>query len=362
VSFTDHLTEGGGDGPFKVSQYLHRKEIDFVPNPSYYGPKPQLQRVVFPFYQGAGTTFRAYQAGQVDFSSVPSADLSLAKALPNGQFHQVAQLVIVYDAMNYLVKPFDNLKIRQAFELAINKTLLARDIWKGSVIPTNHIVPQGMPGYNSKLLGPAGVNGTSGDPTKARALFQAGLQEEGLTPASFPPVRLTYSSRSADTANEVVTLQQMWQTVLGVSVILDLVEVQRLLTEIAAATNNPQGLQFWRIDWGADYPDPQDWTSLQFCKGCPNNNMNYGQNRTSDALIQQQVQEHLGQADTLPNGPVRYQAYNSAEQQLVNDVAWLPLYQTTYPFVLKPYVQGINFNAASLIPPNDWGNIYISVH
>jgi oligopeptide transport system substrate-binding protein len=362
VSFTDHLTEGGGDGPFKVSQYLHRKEIDFVPNPYYYGPKPQLQRVVFPFYQGAGTTFRAYQAGQVDFSSVPSADLSLAKALPNGQFHQVAQLVIVYDAMNYLVKPFDNLKIRQAFELAINKTLLARDIWKGSVIPTNHIVPQGMPGYNSKLLGPAGVSGTSGDPAKARALFQAGLQEEGLTPANFPPVRLTYSSRSSDTANEVVTLQQMWQTVLGVSVILDLVEVQRLLTEIAAATNNPHGLQFWRIDWGADYPDPQDWTSLQFCKGCPNNNMNYGQNSTSDALIQQQVQQQLRQADTLPNGPARYQAYNSAEQQLVNDVAWLPLSQTTYPFVLKPYVQGVAFNAASQIPPNDWGKIYISAH
>ena len=52
----------------------------------------------------------------------------------------------------------------------------------------------------------------------------------------------------------------------------------------------------------------------------------------------------------------------SAEQQLVNDVAWLPLYQTTYPFVLKPYVQGVVFNAQSLIPPNDWGNIYISVH
>src|SRR5439155_6476836 len=107
---------------------------------------------------------------------------------------------------------------------------------------------------------------------------------------------LTYSSRSSDANNEVVTLQQMWQRVLGVSVILDLVDVNTLLTEIAAATNNPRGLQFWRINWGADYPDPQNWTTLQFCKGCPNNNMNYGQNRTSDALIQQQVQEQLVQA------------------------------------------------------------------
>src|SRR5438128_2494257 len=110
VSFTDHLTEGGGDGPFKVSRYIHGKEIVFVPNPYYYGPKPQLRQVVFPFYRGADVAFRAYQAGQVDFSGVPTAELSMAKALPNGQFHQVSQLVILYYAMNYLVKPFDNIK------------------------------------------------------------------------------------------------------------------------------------------------------------------------------------------------------------------------------------------------------------
>src|SRR5579863_7470032 len=37
--FTDHLTEGGGDGPFKVEEYTHSKQIVFVPNPLYYGPK-----------------------------------------------------------------------------------------------------------------------------------------------------------------------------------------------------------------------------------------------------------------------------------------------------------------------------------
>src|SRR5437762_2915348 len=50
-AFTDHLTEGGTTGPFKISQYIHGQEIDFVPNPNYYGTPPQLRKVVFPIYQ-----------------------------------------------------------------------------------------------------------------------------------------------------------------------------------------------------------------------------------------------------------------------------------------------------------------------
>jgi len=44
-----------------------------------------------------------------------------------------------------------------------------------------------------------------------------------------------------------------------------------------------------------------------------------------------------------------------AEQQLVNDVAWLPMEQVAVSQVLKPYVKGMVFNPQLLIPPNDWG-------
>jgi len=121
-------------------------------------------------------------------------------------------------------------------------------------------------------------------------------------------------------------------------------------------------LQFWNIGWIADYPDPQDWTTLQFDKGVPNNNMNYGQNNTSDAAQQQATQRLLEQADINPDQTARLAQYNQAEQQLVNDVAWLPMYQVTNTFVLKPYVKGVVFNPQGLTPPNDWGNIYIAAH
>ncbi|HEY6411899.1 MAG TPA: ABC transporter substrate-binding protein, partial [Ktedonobacteraceae bacterium] len=363
ADFTDHLNEGGGDGPFKVQTYTHGTNIVLVPNPNYYGAKPQLTKLIYPFYKQVDTNFKAYQAGQTDYSSVPSADLATAKALPNNQYSLVPQLWINYYTMNYLVKPFDNIHIRQAFALAIDKDLIAKSVWKDRYIPSNHIVPQGMPGYNPNLTGPDGVASTKGDPTKAKALFQIGLTEEGYTSvAQVPPIKLTYASGSQDSDNEVTALIQMWQTTLGINVKANPEDFNKLLTDIPAATNNPKGLQFWGITWIADYPDPQDWTTLQFDKGVPNNNMNYGQNNTSDAAAQQQVQQALEAADVNPDQTARLQAYMQAEQQLVNHVAWLPTEQVAISQVLKPYVKGVVFNPQLLIPPDDWGNIYIQAH
>ncbi len=77
--------------------------------------------------------------------------------------------------MNYLARPFDNIHIRQAFALAIDKTAIANTVWKGTVLPTNHIVPQGMPGYNPNLSGPDGTQKLNGDPAKALDLLNQGI-------------------------------------------------------------------------------------------------------------------------------------------------------------------------------------------
>jgi oligopeptide transport system substrate-binding protein len=363
TGWLNHLTVGGGDGPFKVLRYLHGQEIDFVPNPNYYGPHPQLAEVKFPFYKLSDTVYRAYQAGQVDESSIPSSDVGQARTLSNGQFHQVPQLWINYYTMNYLVKPFDNIHIRQAFALAINKDEIVKAVWKSLYLATNHIVPQGMPGYDPGLTGPDGTQNTSGNPTKAKQLLQQGLREEGWTSVSqMPPISVTYPSGSTDSDNEVTAMIQMWQSALGVSVKANPIDFNALLNDLSAATNNPHGMQMWGLGWIAAYPDPQDFLSVQFGKGEPNNNCNYGQNSSADAAQQQAAQQLLNQADANPNQNMRMQQYNQVEQQLVNDVAWLPMEQVTNTFVLKPYVKGMVFNAQDIFPPNDWGNIYIAAH
>jgi oligopeptide transport system substrate-binding protein len=154
----------------------------------------------------------------------------------------------------------------------------------------------------------------------------------------------------------------MWKTALGVNVTASEIDFNTLRSKINTALNNSKGLMMWRIGWIADYPDPQDWLTLQFDKNVPNNQVNYGQNNSSDAAQQQATQKLMEQADANMDATSRMQQYNQAEQQLVNDVAWLPLYQVETSYVLKPCVVGVVDNAQGLVPPDDWGNIYISTN
>src|SRR6266516_5770391 len=362
TKWTDHLADNGGQGsavPFVVTNYNHTRGIDLAPNPNFYGQKPQLTTLSYRFYKSSKSQYEVYQAGQLDETLIPSADYDQAKT--SKEFSKTPLLAIDYYAMNYLAKPFDNIKIRQAFSLAINKDLLMQAIFKGRYIPTCHIVPQGMPGYNPNLQCPGGVT-TAGDVTKAKQLFNQGMQEAGYTLATFPTVTITYPNGSADRDNQITTVRQMWKTALGIDVKAQAIDFNQLVTDLNSTIKNSKGLQMWAIGWIADYPDPQDWTTLQFDKGSPNNYFNYGQNNSSDAAQQQQVQQHLEQADVTTNQAQRLQMYMQAEQQLVNDVAWLSIDQESTSRLVKSFVIGRVFNAQGLVPPDDWASVYIVAH
>ncbi len=355
--FTDHLAEGGGTGPFTLLQNIPGQQIDVAPNKNYYNPKPQLQHIRIAFYQQASDAYSAYQHGTIDTTGVPQT--TYANDKKRKDFYQIPQLWINYYTMNYLTKPFDNIHIRQAFALAIDKTTIANSVWKGTVLPTNHIVPRGMPGYSDALMGPDGTQSVTGNAKKAQALFQQGLQEEQWSSASqVPPVTLTYAKDVANAAQEVTAMIAMWQKVLGLTVIADAVDYNTLLDKVTATTNNATGLQLWGLAWVAEYPDPQDWLSLQFASGVPNNNMNYGQNTSTTAAQQQATQKLLDDADSNTQQDARLHIYQQAEQQLVNDVAWLPMEQVTNTFLRSPLIVGMVDNAQGIIPPDDWANIY----
>ena len=362
-TWTDHLADNGGqggDGPFKVQEYTHNKQIVFVPNPDYYGPKPQLQKVVYPFYKTQDTGYPAYLVDQLDQTPIPTADLATART--RADYHNAPFLAINYYTMNYLQKPFDVTACRQAFALAINKDLIVKTVWKNSFIATNHIVPQGQYGYDPTLKGPDGTTSTAGNPTMAKQLEQQCDTAQGYaSAANFPPITLTYSSAGAqDVRNEVAAMQQMWQSVLGISVKTNDIDINKLFADEGLGSANP--LQFYTGPaWLADYPDPQDWTTLQFDKGQAQNGMSFGQNKGPDATAQQAVQAEMEAADLLTGDPnARLAAYNKIEQELVNFVAWFPMEQQEQNFLIKPCVQGLVLNAFGIIPPDDWNKIYIS--
>ena len=372
LKWTDHLGDNGGqggDGPFKVKSYSHTTGIIFVPNTNYYGKQQTLQEVDFDFYKTAETAYAAYEANQVDLAGVPPTDLAVAKTKTK-EYTLTNELIIDYLAMNYLYKPFDNIHIRQAIELAINKDVILTAVYHGSRSPTCHIVPQGQPGYDTSLKCPDGAP-TSGNATMAKQLFQQGLQEAGYASASsLPPIKITIQSDTPALANEITAIRQQLQTVLGITLQTQVMDFSALLTaESNTLCTKPdyhsclnQGLQMWTAAWLADYPDPQDWLTLQFDKAAPNNEWNYGQNGSTDAAQQVATQQLMEQADGTVDQNTRLPMYNQAEQQLINDVAWLPMDQRGVPRILKTYVIGRTFNALAIVPPDDWANIYIAAH
>ncbi|GCE13078.1 peptide ABC transporter substrate-binding protein [Tengunoibacter tsumagoiensis] len=356
TAWTDHLQEGGGNGPFKVQSYNHTTGLILVPNEHYYGKMPQLKRLEMPFSGDLDTTYKAYLSKQYDYTTLTAAQVPNSKN--RNDFHENPTLVTRYLSLNYLAKPFDNIKVRQALALALKKELITKNVLQDSVQATNHMIPEGMYGASKNLTGPAGVTSVNGDAAKAKQLLAEGLKEEGLS--SFPDVTFTYYTGNSSIKKITDAVLSQWQAVLGITMKTNAIDFDALIQAEGATTGHADPLQVWISAWQADYPDPQDWLSIYFEKGASYNNNNYGQNNSTSAAAQQAVQAKLVAADKETDVTKRAQLYNEAEQQLVNDVAWIPLYQSVNHTLINPKVQGYVDNALLIIPPDDWSKVYIA--
>ena len=350
-TWTDHLEEGAGAGIFKVGSYNHTQGLVLVPNPRYYGAKARLQKLEFLPSSNPDTVYKEYLAGQLDYAPIPLADLANARSRQD--YHHAAILNVDFLEMNFLAKPFDNVHIRQAFALAINKDILASTVLHGAYTPTNHLLPQGMAGYNQHLTGPDGVSSTAGDKTKAQQLLQQGLREEGYSSVSaLPAITFTFPNLGQDLQNMAEALVQQWQSILGITVQLKLQDQASFVSRDLPATLGHAGpLQIWFL--GYTYlADPFFWLNTFFGTGGSLNDENYGQ--TSE---QKAVQQELAVAATNSNPQQRTQQYNDAEQKIVNDVGWIPLVQEGLDTLINPKVQNLAANG----PTKTWSDVYISL-
>lgn len=349
-SWTDHLEEGAGAGIFKVASYSHSQGMVLVPNAHYYGAKARLQKLEFLPSSNPTTLYNEYLVGQVDYAEIPLTNLANARSRKD--YHHASTLNIDFLVPNFLAKPFDNVHIRQAFALAIDKDILASNVLHGAYTPTNHLLPQGMPGYNQNITEPDGVSSTAGDKTKAQQLLQQGLQEEGYSSVSaLPAISFTFPNFGQDFQNVAEAIVQQWQTVLGVTVQLKVEAETNFLSRDLPATQGHAGpMQIWFL--GYSYlADPFFWLNSFFSTGGSLNDGNYGQ-----TPAQQAVQQELAMAATNTNPQQRTHQYNDAEQKIVNDVGWIPLVQAGLDVLINPKVHNLEANG----PTRFWSDVYIS--
>lgn len=349
-TWTADLAKGlngqGGSGPYYVSSWDHKGSLVLKANPSF-RQQPYIQTINISIASDASTAYSAYQTGKSDIGYPPAAQL--AQAAKQSDYHQSGVLWINYVGLNWKMAPFDDVRARQAFALALNKDQLNASVLHGAQTPTNHLVPEGMPGFNAALKGPAGVSSTQGDSAKAKALWQQYVADKcGGQASSCAGVTLTYSSGSPTAAALATAMQQMWQSNLGVNVSLQAQDFNTLLGQLA--TSN---VQMWNIGWTAYYPDPQDWLSLQFLPGAQ---YNFGNVNIKDANTL------LMAADTNLNQAQRLQQYQQAEQLLVDQVAWIPYNQVTDHWQIRSWIHGYNQTAQGQPSLDQWLNMYVANH
>ena len=357
--FTDLAAIHGTSGMFAVAQQT-ATTLRLVPYPNFNGPHPQLTAVIFNFYPNANLSYNAYADKKIDITPIPQDRIAIAETIPDGAFRMSLQHTLYYYGMNYLEKPFDNIHVRQAFDLALDKNLIAQSVWYNTRSPTNSFVPEGEPSYNPVFEGSDSAI-TSGNSQQAKTDLQEGLQEEGWSEVSqMPPITLTYAASSPQQVDEIQAAIEMWQGVLGIIVKPRPVSASKLSHEISATVTNTRGLQMWASSWQEAYPDPQQWTSLPFGKGSPFNAVNYGQNHSTDFAEQQQTQQVLAAAAMMPSGLSRIEQYNQAAEQLVNDVAWIPMFQGKASYLMQPYVyRYVSSYYSDVIQPEQWSYVYI---
>ena len=353
TTWTQHLADGSGFGGnlYKVTLWNHAGSLVLQRNDAFWGTKPKLREIDFTFYKDTTTAYNSYLAGKDDIGGAPTAQLAAAKK--HAGFHQVGVQQIDYYAMNWKIKPFDDVRVRQAFEIALNKTALADTVLHGAVEATNHIVPSGMPGYNQALKGPDGTQSLTGNTQTANQLAAAYAADTHCGTATdfsgCPAVTLTIPSGSVDGSNEAAAAQQMWAAAFPKwKINITSIDFGTLLTNLNAKT-----VQFWAIAWIEDYPDPQDWLTTNLACDSAYNSGN-ACDTTADQLM------HT--ADANPNLTERLTQYQQAEQILVTKVGWLPLDQATTWWEIRPWVVNFNVAAGGLTPLDTWQQIYIAKH
>jgi oligopeptide transport system substrate-binding protein len=349
-AWTDHLADNGGFGGnlFKLTVWDHKGTVQLTRNDSFWGTKPKLRQIDFKIYKDADTSYNSYLNGQVDVAIgglPPTATYPQMKTRKD--FHQSANLANSYLSPNWKKAPFDDLAARQAFALAVDRDALLA-VANGAGIATYHIVPQGEPGYFDGLKnidGATGAAANKANAAKAKELITDYANRKcGGDITKCPKVTYETSNTPSNITGSQALLQ-MWKTAMpGYPVAVNNVDFGTLINDVYSG----DAPQIFGIGWIVDYPDPQDWLSLQFLPGSSVNTTNVNDPAAN---------ELMNKADVEQKQQTRFQLYNQAEQIMVNNVGWIPTSQQISVWLFDgSKVAGYRQNTAGYVTLPDWQN------
>lgn len=311
-----------GTGPYKLKNWRFGERIELEANPRYHLGAPIIETVR---YELLGSSITLYEAGELDVAGIALDDLERIQdpADPlNAEYRSGSRLSMDYLGFNTNTPPFDDPLVRRAFAMAIDKEQITRAVFQNAIPVANSIVMPGLAAYSEQVQAPLF------DPEQARQLL-ADSSYGG--PEGLPEITLAESGTGATAGVGTSAILEMWRQNLDVDVQIQQAETATFFQDV------DQGrYQMFTLGWIMDYPDEEDILNIHFDSESPNNNTFYS-NPEVDALLREALTE--------PDSARRIELYQQAEQLILDDVPWFPLFFDRFHALVKPYVNNY------LIPP-----------
>ncbi|CAI0714064.1 ABC transporter substrate-binding protein [Serratia liquefaciens] len=329
-----------GNGAFKLAQWVVNEKVVVERNTQYWdNAHTVLNKVTFLPLQGFPEVAR-FRAGEIElgYSAPPELYQQLKKNLGDEQLVTYPLLSTSYFAFNNRQPPFNDVRVRQALNLALDKQVIAGKVLGYGQQPAWTFTPTGAGGFT---LQPGVAAGWSQEQRIAQAkklLAEAGFNAQH-------PLRFTLLySNDATIKKIVIAGGAMWKKNLGAEVTLQNQERKVVLDNI---NNGQYSAAFSR--WLADYNDPSTFLNV-FRSTSSENSAKYA-NENYDRL--------LHQATAAQSPEQVQQAFQQAEDVLAVDTPVAPVYYEANATLVKPYVKGIDFTRQGPLYDK---NVYILAH
>ena len=313
-------TQPNGTGPFRITGWK-TDGITLARFDQFYGQVATLNTVTILIGASAANPLNLYDGNKIDVATVPiqAVDrVSVASSPVKNELRVIPTLSTTYIGVNVTAAPVDAFNVRAALIRTIDRQKVDTVMLDGKVAQAQGIVPPAIPGGKWDATIPVM------DAKTAKDLLPS------ATAKTLPDI--TFGTGGSDIGPMVKAVAERD---LGVHVDVEQSPFADYLSELDAHT---YGL--FAVTWVADYPDPENFLDVLFHTGSPRNYSHYS-NPKVDAL--------LDQANIEQNAATRTDLYRQAQQQILDDVAIIPLYHGTDYALVKPYVKGLSITAMGIL-------------
>ena len=311
-AFSDHPV---GTGPFKLSEWRHNNRIVLVRNPDYFDGSPRLSGVEYRVIPETLTAVVEFEQGNLDIMEVPRAEYEkYSTELPwKNQIRSRVGLNCYYLGFNCQRAPFNDPRLRQAINYAIDREKIIKVILEGRAVPAAGPIPPG-------LLPAAASGGYEYNPGKAKELLAgAGIEI---------PLKATFLFKADREVLSIAEVIQDYLKKIGIEVIL----VQREWSSFKQAVNDGEFDLFY-LSWWGDYPDAENFLYPTFYSA----NIGPGGNRSR--FSDKEVDEKLRAAAVEKDQEKRLRILSEVEARVVRLAPWAFLWHKKEVMICSPRVE-----------------------